>query len=267
MNEVKITYETLFDLLKIEKDRDELQELDDTFYSDVMHYLTQKQSLINQEGTQSGLFGASESEKTKIQVLNIKKIVKELYERREAKIIRLAINKSKTGSNLTNTVAMLPEEKIFFAEILLVLNKNRLTVLQKILFFNNGLNQQPKPVQTTPIVEEEPNLEPPKEAIAELKKEEESVKPVPPAEKEMATGDEIKTEPQTEETPKVESIKTQEPKDEYDIKIKVKFLGEVPKFVGKKLEVYGPYTEGDTAELPKIIANILINKQRAKIEE
>lgn len=267
MNEVKITYETLFDLLKIEKDRDELQELDDTFYSDVMHYLTQKLSLINQEGTQSGLFGASESEKTKIQVLNIKKIVKELYERRGTKIIRLAINKSKTGSNLTNTVAMLPEEKIFFAEILLVLNKNRLAVLQKILCFNNGLNQQSKPMQTAPVVDEKPNLEPPKDAIAELEKEEVSVELASSTANEVSTADEIKTESQTEETPKEESIKTQEPKDEYDIKIKVKFLGEVPKFVGKKLEVYGPYTKGDTAELPKIIANILINKQRAKIEE
>ncbi|NQU98686.1 DNA replication complex GINS family protein [Candidatus Woesearchaeota archaeon] len=246
MNEVKITYETLFDLLRREKDREELQELDETFYSDVLVYLNQKQSMLEKNGAQSGLFGASEEEKTRIQIQNIKKIVKELYEVRERKIIRIAVNKSKTGSTLTNTTAMLPTEKTFFNEVLEVLNSNRDSVLKNVLFFENGeIRVTPKPAP----VDEKKEDEPPKEEVSEeVEKEEEE-----------------KEEPETEPVEKEEEVKQEEAGDDYDEKVKVKFTGEVPKFLGKKLEVYGPFKEGDEAEVPRIIANILINK--GKVEE
>lgn len=219
MNEVKITYETLFDLLRREKAKEELQELDETFYTDVMIYLKGKQSLLENKGSESGLFGASESEKVRVQILNVKKIIKELYEKRERKIIRLAINRSKTGSELINTTTLLANEKKFFGEVLEVLNNNRSDVLKKLLYFEKY--DVPMPISVP-----EPEIEEP--SVVDKKEE------------------------------------SSDEKDDYDIKVKVKFTGEVPKFVGKKLEVYGPYTEGDEAELPEIIANILINKGRAE---
>ena len=45
---------------------------------------------------------------------------------------------------------------------------------------------------------------------------------------------------------------------------KVRFLGSVPKFVGKELEIYGPYEKEDVANLPLDIANMLINKGTAE---
>jgi DNA replication initiation complex subunit (GINS family) len=42
MADVKITYETLFDLLRREKNRNELQQLDPSFYLDVVSYLKEK---------------------------------------------------------------------------------------------------------------------------------------------------------------------------------------------------------------------------------
>ena len=44
----------------------------------------------------------------------------------------------------------------------------------------------------------------------------------------------------------------------------VRFLHAVPKFVGKELEVYGPYVEEDVAGLPVEIADVLIGKGRAE---
>ena len=44
----------------------------------------------------------------------------------------------------------------------------------------------------------------------------------------------------------------------------VRFLHPVPKFVGKELEVYGPYVEEDIAGLPAEIADVLIQKGRAE---
>ena len=45
----------------------------------------------------------------------------------------------------------------------------------------------------------------------------------------------------------------------------IEFLAEVPKFVGKSLEIYGPYAPGQQAMLPADIANILIEKGRARV--
>ena len=68
---------------------------------------------------------------------------------------------------------------------------------------------------------------------------------------------------EAEDEPEPE-IQAEEEKDNYNIKIKVKFKAHVPKFVGKMMEIYGPYEEGDEEELPEIIANILVNKDRAE---
>jgi DNA replication initiation complex subunit (GINS family) len=99
MVDVKITYETLFDLLRRERGRDEIQELDPGFYDDVLTYLTDKKAILDGISDPE----SSEAEKTRIQLQNIKKIVKELYERREKKILLLAINKIRTGSNVIDT--------------------------------------------------------------------------------------------------------------------------------------------------------------------
>jgi len=44
----------------------------------------------------------------------------------------------------------------------------------------------------------------------------------------------------------------------------VRFLHPVPKFVGRELEVYGPFEREDIANLPKEIAEVLIIKGRAE---
>ena len=44
----------------------------------------------------------------------------------------------------------------------------------------------------------------------------------------------------------------------------VKFLSQVPKFVGPELEVYGPFDANSETDLPPAIASVLINKGRAE---
>ncbi|HEX2556837.1 MAG TPA: hypothetical protein VHK86_00815, partial [Nitrososphaera sp.] len=46
--------------------------------------------------------------------------------------------------------------------------------------------------------------------------------------------------------------------------LQVRFIAPVPKFVGKDLRVFGPYEQGEQAELPDDIAQILIRKGRAQ---
>ena len=65
--------------------------------------------------------------------------------------------------------------------------------------------------------------------------------------------------------PKPTEKKVEEPTIEKNQNTKVvRFLHEVPKFVGKELETYGPFGTEDMANLPSEIADILIKKGRAE---
>lgn len=201
--EVVITLETLFDLLRREKEREDLQKLGDSFFSDIVNYLKDKrQILLKKEGE---LFAEEEKEKTSKQLANLNRILREFYERREKKIINMALAKSRVKSSLIDASAFLNEEKLLFNQLLLVLDDFR----EKVLF--SVLN------------EKVPSFE-------QAKNESE-------AETEIKPAKETKT---------------------------IRFLSSVPKFVGKELEVYGPFDEEDVANLPLEIADILVSKGRAE---
>ena len=78
---ITITYETLFEILRREKDRLELQKLDISFYDDVISYIQEKKALLDGKGQQQ-LFSEDEKIKTEKQLINIRKILRELYERK-----------------------------------------------------------------------------------------------------------------------------------------------------------------------------------------
>ncbi len=132
---INITYETLFDILRHEKNTGELQNLNKFFYDDVVSYLKAKQDILN--NTEGG-FSETEKEKTLAQLQNIKKILKEIYEKREKKIIDIALNKAKTGSDIVDLSSLLPQERKFFDIMVKLFSNNRNEVLNKII---NG--QQP----------------------------------------------------------------------------------------------------------------------------
>ena len=131
MDKVNITYETLFDMLRNEKNREELQKLEPNFFEDLIQYISDKKELLAHDHD-SELFSELEKEKTIKQLENIKKLVRELYERREKKIMYMALISSRTGSLLDDS-ALLKEEKQLFDAIIEVLNNSRVGVLFKVL--------------------------------------------------------------------------------------------------------------------------------------
>ena len=117
-----ITYDTIFDLLKREKERSDLQKLESTFFNDLLHYLKQKST--DQISTSSR------------QVENLRKILRELYERREKKIISMALDKSRTGSNLVDISSLLHEEKVMFESLAGLLDHFRKNILESVVAGN-----------------------------------------------------------------------------------------------------------------------------------
>ncbi|MBN1377191.1 hypothetical protein JW949_02555 [Candidatus Woesearchaeota archaeon] len=127
MEEIKITYESLFNILRKEKNTEELQQLDEDFFENVVDYLKKKEQIISDPNTIE-----KEKEHTRLQLKNIIKIIRDLYERREKKIIDMAVFKSR-GLRIDDNQFKLKEEKMLFEDIYKVLSHFRNSVLYKVI--------------------------------------------------------------------------------------------------------------------------------------
>lgn len=195
--EIKITYDTLFDILRREKDKKEIQKLDENFFANVAAYFSDKKSILDKIDD----YSEEEADRIKTQIQNAKRIVREIYNAREKKIVEKAIIKARTKSDIITTENMLDEEKELFNNLVDVLSKERENVLNKII-----------------------------------------------------KGSKI---------PKKEKAKQEVKKKG----VLVRFLVQIPEFVGMDGENYGPFNPDEIALLPEKIANILINTDKAEAIE
>jgi len=116
--DVVVSYETLFELLRLERSKTELQKLPNTFLVDSKEMMDQdKQELISLEG--------SDRKKKELHIKSTAKILNELYERRERKIVNMALDKSKAKTAIIDFPRFLDHELKMFEEILQILNQQR----------------------------------------------------------------------------------------------------------------------------------------------
>jgi DNA replication initiation complex subunit (GINS family) len=238
MEEIRITLETLYDILRNEKKREELQKLEVTFYHDVVNYLKDKIAFLEQRKNDRDIFASGERDKLEYELRSIRRILKEIYEKREKKIIDIAMNKSRTGSDLIDTGSMLPEEKEFYLRILKNFDEFRRGVL-----FNLFKGEVPNVLSDKPfqrlIVDEKPEQKPALEkTTSEVHKAVSSA-------------------------PINESVAAAAPVQEV-VKTKIKFLQSVPSFVWKDMKVYGPFNPGDETEIFPEVADLFIRKAKAE---
>ena len=128
--EVNITYETLFELLKRERDTTDLQKLEPTFFNNFVDYLNEKKKML---GKEDALFSYDEKKKVEKQIDNARRIIKGIYERREKKVLNIALTKSRTKSDVIDTSSFLDNERRFFDEIVKVLDVFRNEVIDKVI--------------------------------------------------------------------------------------------------------------------------------------
>jgi DNA replication initiation complex subunit (GINS family) len=224
----KITYETLFDLLRNEKNREELQAIDKEFFGTFIEYIQDKEKLVS-DNSDNQLFSGLEREKTTKQLDNAKKLIKELYERREKKILNMAMIASRTGGLLDKS-SLLPEEEQLFERMSAMLESFKSDILYRLLGGNMPKIRADAKMGVT----------------ADLGTGSSSG---------MAAGLGAGAEQA------IHAHTSSQSKDA----VMIRFIHAVPKFVGRELEIYGPFEEEDIANLPKQIADILITKGRAEL--
>lgn len=255
--EINLNYETLFELFRREKTRQELQPLDSSFYKDFITYLKEKKQML-MEKKSSLDFSPDEVTKLAIQIENINKIIKELYERRKKKITAMALESSRTNADV-NTDMMLSDEEKFYRELVAVLDKYKRCILVNLLELKMPciVENEPKVISLDreKMVDSSFNsgLE------AERKEEKRSEEKTNEETSSLAefTKEGYKEEKQENVIPKTDEA------DETRQKL-VRFLSPLPRFLGEELESYGPFEEEEIATLPATIADVLIKKAKAE---
>ena len=233
---IKITLETLYDLLRNEKKREDLQKLDPVFFFDVLHYLREKKALLAGRQQSTELFAAGERDKLEYELRSIKRILKELYEKREKKIMDIALNKSRTGSDIIDTSAMLSIERDFYNRLLKTLDDYRKGVLLNL--FSGEL----------PSVPEQRKLE-----AEEWKGASPSLSLSAPSPSLSLPAFEHSSvlSPRQPSAPEIPPL------------TRIKFIHPLPSFVWKDLKVYGPYDIGEEIEIYPEVAELIVRKGRA----
>jgi DNA replication initiation complex subunit (GINS family) len=175
--EEAITYEYIRRIQREEQYEPKLSKLSDDFYDKAKKYLEQKKNLAKKKGDRS----------TEIELENTKRVLEDIFNRRETKILNQAVFSTRTGIPPQNLTKI--EEK-FFRQLVDLLKYQREKTLN--IF--------------------------------------------------------------TEKTKKKEKVKIQ----------KVKFTQDIAEFVGTDLKKYGPFKEGEEAEIPLENAKLMIKLENAK---
>lgn len=228
MPDIKITLETLYDILRNEKKRDDLQKLEATLFIDIVQYLREKQALLESKQQSTEVFAVGERDKLEYELRSIRRILKETYEKREKKIIDIALNRSRTGSDLIDTSSMLHEEKEFYQDILKTLDAYRKGILE-----NLSQGQLPKLSLPHPVQQK-------LDTVAEKKKE----------------------EPRQILTPLTPTPSTPASSPQNFLR-KIKFIMPMPSFVWKDMKQYGPFDVGEELEIYPEVADLIVRKGRA----
>jgi len=198
-----ITFQSIYDMVRKEKTNEEIQELNKEVFAQLTTYLKTKIQIYKNSKNRG--INPNELKKMKSQIISARKLIKELYERRERKILQLAINKSRTKSDEIDESKLLPEEKLLFDDTTKILDKYRQDILLNLVNARLPFGKKEK----------------------------------------INNNEEEKHEP-----------------EEF---VEVRFTQAVPKFLGLKEEIYGPFEPGDTAKLPKEIADVIIQRDRGEL--
>ena len=155
-----ITYDDIYELLRAEKNSADLEPLNASYFSKVKEYLAAKRTLL--ESQKGGMFsGLKERAKILSEIENVRGALKDLFEKRECKVINRALYTLRTELKLKDSTSMLPSEVELYNSLLSNLEKSKLAFTRLI---DEGAVQEPTFVETPPV--KEPVSEPIPEPVA-----------------------------------------------------------------------------------------------------
>jgi len=149
MQESIITYEVLYEILRKERYNQEIQQLDSIFFQNIVNYLKEKTTILKSHKSTNSIFAQKEIVKTQKQIDNTKSMLKELYERRENKILQKALFASRSNVDNEDVSQLLSEEQQLYKDLEKTFNSYRTGILSNVLSENMPkLDVKPKELKS-----------------------------------------------------------------------------------------------------------------------
>lgn len=137
------TYEDIYELLRTEKYTTDLQPLKIEDLVKIKEYFDTKQILLDKQVEGSTFYNPEKKEKLKLELENAKRAIKDLYEKREQKIINRALFSSRTDFRLKDSTNMLLCESKLYDQLIELLKTGNKEFFEKI--------ESSKPKEITPV--------------------------------------------------------------------------------------------------------------------
>ena len=236
MPDEPLTFSELRKIQKQEQREDDLTELDEKFILNVSNYLDMKK----------------ETSGDSREYRNARRVFDKIISLREEKIVRNARIAVKSGIN-PSELNLLPSEQELYRDLEKVMKEHRERTGS--LVEDDAENTADELEQTG---EELETVKKETEAAQKQETEKKEKSASETAEIDENSDDEGKSEDRTED---VDMEETEEPEEGYQV---IRITSDVPEFMGTDLETYGPFDEGDKAQVPEDNAEILVNRGNAE---
>ncbi len=144
-----LSYEDLYELLRAEKSSADLEKLTLNDLTKITSYFKAKEDLLKRQEVSTAFFSTKARVKIQLEIDNAMQMLRDLFERREAKVINRAVFSIRSGSKLKDTTNMLEHEENLYNALLDLLSKNRKA------FFDLIEKQKAQIITVEPEVEKE----------------------------------------------------------------------------------------------------------------
>ena len=229
-------YEDIYEISRNEKFSAELQELTKEDLRKIKEYFKEKEKATQGQNQSTNLFATHNRAKVQIEIGNASRVVKDLLERRERKLINRAVFNSRIDHSIRDTSNMLEIEEELYDQLIFVMKRFRKGFTATI---DNEGNYPSKIMQKLKL-REDINI---KTHFKEGQKT---------AKKELKEAINAQVEKNKEATTTLE---------EYTI------TSDTPEFYGPNMNKYGPFKAGDKVKLPPKVIEILDAQKSDKITD
>jgi hypothetical protein len=226
-------YEDIYEILRNEKFASDLQELSKEDLRKIKVYFKEKIKSTEGQNQSTNLFASHNRAKSQLEVDNATRVVKDLLEQRERKLLNRAVFNSRIDNSMRDTSNMLEIEEELYDQLVFVLKRFRQGFLATIDNDGNYPSQVIQPLKLRKDINVKKFMEDGKESV----------------EKEFREA--IDKKVKEFEKPKISLV-------EFTIN------SDTPEFFGPNMNKYGPYKEGEKVNLPKEIIKILELQEDSK---
>ena len=227
-------YEDIYEILRNERFASDLQEVSKEDLRKIKEYFKEKTKATEGQNQSTNLFASQNRAKTQLELDNAGRIIKDLLELRERKLINRAVFSSRIDNSLKDTSNMLEIEEELYNQLFFILKRFRKGFLATIDNEGNYPSQMLQPLKLREDIDMKEFRDDAKES----------------AEKEFKAAIKRKAK----EVKKAEKLTL----SEYTIKF------DTPEFFGPNMNKYGPYKAGEKVKLPDEIIKILTLQEKSE---